>query len=176
MRVDSGQVQGVVGDGVVSYKGIPFAAPPGPQPLAPAPTVASLAGDTRCEQVRRGLCAGGIPSRRRNDVADILGRLPFYQSLATCCSRSGGKAARDGVDLRRWVYGRFKRHAHHSGIQFAKQGVILVAMNYRVGRFGFFAFPALARNVLNENKGNYAYMDQIAALHWVQTEHCCIWG
>ena len=31
----------------------------------------------------------------------------------------------------------------NSGVQFAKQGVILVTFNYRVGRFGFFAFPAL---------------------------------
>jgi para-nitrobenzyl esterase len=41
-------------------------------------------------------------------------------------------------------------------------------MNYRVGRFGFFAHPALSRERPQENKGNYAYMDQIAALQWVK--------
>ncbi len=51
---------------------------------------------------------------------------------------------------------------------FAKQGVVLVSLNYRVGRFGFFAFPALSREHLEETKGNYAYMDQIAALQWVK--------
>ena len=55
-----------------------------------------------------------------------------------------------------------------SGVQFAKQGVVLVAMNYRVGRFGFFAFPALSSERPDETKGNYAYMDQIAALQWVK--------
>ena len=55
-----------------------------------------------------------------------------------------------------------------SGVQFAKQGVILVAFNYRLGRLGFFAFPALGREHPEEPKGNYAYMDQIAALKWVQ--------
>jgi para-nitrobenzyl esterase len=55
-----------------------------------------------------------------------------------------------------------------SGVQFAKQGVILVSVNYRVGRFGFFAFPALSRERPEETKGNYAYMDQIAALQWVK--------
>jgi para-nitrobenzyl esterase len=44
------------------------------------------------------------------------------------------------------------------------QGVVLVAMNYRVGRFGFFAFPALSTERPDESKGNYAYMDQLAAL------------
>jgi para-nitrobenzyl esterase len=55
-----------------------------------------------------------------------------------------------------------------SGVQFAKQGVVLVSINYRLGRFGFFAFPALSRERPDETKGNYAYMDQIAALQWVK--------
>ena len=55
-----------------------------------------------------------------------------------------------------------------SGTQFAKQGAVLFAANYRVGRFGFFAFPALSRERPDELKGNYAYMDQIAALQWVK--------
>ena len=55
-----------------------------------------------------------------------------------------------------------------SGAQFAKQGVVLVSVNYRLGRFGFFAFPALSQERPDETKGNYAYMDQIAALQWVR--------
>ncbi len=55
-----------------------------------------------------------------------------------------------------------------AGTQFARQGVVLVSMNYRLGRFGFFALPALSRERPDELKGNYAYMDQIAALQWVQ--------
>ena len=55
-----------------------------------------------------------------------------------------------------------------SGDQFTKQGVILITFNYRLGRLGFFAFPALSKEHPEEPKGNYAYMDQIAALKWVQ--------
>src|SRR5690606_8950653 len=55
-----------------------------------------------------------------------------------------------------------------SGAQLAKQGVVLDSINYRLGRFGFFAFPALSRERPEELKANYAYMDQIAALQWVQ--------
>jgi para-nitrobenzyl esterase len=72
-----------------------------------------------------------------------------------------------------WIYGGgfvFGSSAlpNTSGTQFAKNGVVLVAANYRVGRFGFFAFPALSRERPDELKGNYAYMDQIAALQWVE--------
>jgi len=55
-----------------------------------------------------------------------------------------------------------------SGSSFTEKGVILVSINYRLGRLGFFAFPALSKENPNEVKGNYAYMDQIAALKWVK--------
>jgi para-nitrobenzyl esterase len=72
-----------------------------------------------------------------------------------------------------WIYGGgftggSSSSPNTSGVQFAKQGVVLVAMNYRVGRFGFFAHPALSRERPEENNGNYGYMDQIAALQWVR--------
>ena len=55
-----------------------------------------------------------------------------------------------------------------AGNQFAKQGVILITINYRLGRLGHFAFPALSAEHPEEHKGSYAYMDQIAALQWIQ--------
>jgi len=56
----------------------------------------------------------------------------------------------------------------NSGDQFAKQGVILITINYRLGRLGHFAFPALSKEHPEEPKGSYAFMDQIAALKWVK--------
>jgi len=72
-----------------------------------------------------------------------------------------------------WIHGG--AFVFGSGVQpdsmslpFIKQGVILVTINYRLGRLGFFAFPALSQEHPGEPKGNYAYMDQVAALKWVQ--------
>ncbi len=59
-------------------------------------------------------------------------------------------------------------HPDNYGNQFAKQGVILMTFNYRLGRLGHFAFPALSDEHPEDLKGSYAYMDQIAALKWVQ--------
>ena len=44
----------------------------------------------------------------------------------------------------------------------------MVTFNYRLGRISFFAHPAPAAEAPDEPRGNYGYMDQIAALKWVQ--------
>ena len=93
-------------------------------------------------------------------------------SLSTCGNpRDAAPAAKLPVMV--WIFGGgfvfgSGSSPSNSGVQFAKQGVILITFNYRVGRFGFFAFPALSKEHPDEPKGNYAYMDQIAALKWIQ--------
>ena len=172
VRVDSGELQGVVEDGVVSYKGIPFAAPPvgdlrwrPPQPAARW-TGVRLATEfgADCMQERFGPPpAAGAPAVRA----------PSEDCLFLNVWRPASAAPGARLPVMFWIYGGgfvFGSSAlpSTSGTQFAKQGVVLVAANYRVGRFGFFAFPALNREHPDEFKGNYAYMDQIAALQWVQ--------
>lgn len=53
------------------------------------------------------------------------------------------------------------------GEHLAHKGVVVVSMNYRLGIFGFFALPALAKESLRNGAGNYGLMDQVAALEWV---------
>ena len=190
-------LQGVVADGVISFKGIPFAAPPvgelrwrPPQPAAkwtgvrqaaefgaelhagtgfgPPPGAGARAGApaAAAQSALAALRSRTAPPRLRPPLGSV-GGLPVSERLAS--GRSGRpQSARDGLDLRRRIHGRLELVAQHVGRPFAKQGVVLVAMNYRVGRFGFFAFPALSSERPDENKGNYAYMDQIAALQWVK--------
>ncbi len=67
-----------------------------------------------------------------------------------------------------FVFGSGNQGPDFSGATFTDKGVMLVTINYRLGRFGFFAFPALSREHPEEQKGNYAYMDQIAALKWIK--------
>jgi para-nitrobenzyl esterase len=72
-----------------------------------------------------------------------------------------------------WIYGGGfvnggSSPSVYDGTHFAQNGVVFVSFNYRVGRFGFFAHPALTKENPTGPLGNYAYMDQIAALQWVQ--------
>lgn len=172
VRVDRGKLQGVVNDGVVSYKGIPFAAPPvgnlrwrPPQPAA------------RWTGVRQATEFGADCMQRRFGPPPAPGAPPASAPSEDCLYLNvwAPASAAPGAKLpvMFWIYGGgfvggSSAMPMTSGTQFAKHGVVLVAANYRVGRFGFFAFPALDREHPDEPKGNYAYMDQIAALKWVK--------
>ncbi len=56
----------------------------------------------------------------------------------------------------------------YDGAKFARMGVVLVTINYRLGPLGFLAHPALSKESPDGVSGNYGLMDQIAALRWVQ--------
>jgi para-nitrobenzyl esterase len=83
------------------------------------------------------------------------------------------KRASSKLPVMVWIYGGGyvnggSSPAVYSGSQFAKRGVIFVSFNYRLGRFGFFAHPALDQEHPAEAHGNYGFMDQVAALQWVR--------
>lgn len=55
----------------------------------------------------------------------------------------------------------------YNGEEVAKTGVILINIQYRLGVFGYFAHPDLAKESPNGTTGNYGLLDQIKALEWV---------
>jgi para-nitrobenzyl esterase len=192
-RVDGGELQGTVADGVISFKGIPFAAPPvGELRWRPPQSAARWTGVRQatefapnCMQGRgfgpppgAGARAGAPgaqgtpPAAAPTPAAAPAAPAPSEDCLYLNVWRPADTAARN-LPVMVWIYGGgftggSSSSPNTSGVEFAKKGVVLVAMNYRLGRFGFFAHPALSRERPEETKGNYAYMDQIAALQWVR--------
>ena len=79
-----------------------------------------------------------------------------------------------------WIYGGgFAAGAtsepRQDGGNLSKKGVVVVSMNYRLGIFGFFSHPALARESGHDAAGNYGLLDQVAALKMGAGQHRGVW-
>ena len=167
IAIESGTLQGARLEGVEYYKGIPYAAPPvGPLRWEPPQPDASWQGVRNASEFAHDCMQTGYPG----DIAK-----PRTEPAEDCLYLNVWRPAGGGTKLpvMVWIYGgAFTNGATsakiYDGSAFAKDGVVLVSMNYRIGRFGFFGHPALTAAHPDGLLGNYGTLDQIAALKWVK--------
>ena len=154
--------------GVWSFLGVPYAQPPvgslrwreprasadwtgvrradrfGPRPMQP-----TLWRDMvfRSEQMAEDCLYLNVGSA----AASPASRLPVLVYF-----HGGGLVAGDGSEPR------------YDGASMARRGIVVVTVNYRLGIFGFLAHPELTKESPHRASGNYGFLDQNAALRWVQ--------
>ena len=174
LTVEGGQIEGVVdAEGVAVYKGIPYAAPPvgdlrwkQPQPVQP------WQGVRKCDKFGAASLQGG------QEEGSFYWK-EFYQDgnpeMSEDClylnvwTPAAGKDSRLPVMF--WIHGGafqngFGHEIEFDGDAFAKKGVVLVTINYRLGMCGFLAHPLLTAENGGKGSGNYGLFDQLAALQW----------
>lgn len=160
--VTGGEVQGAVENGVEVFRNIPFAAAPvGELRWAPPQPVKAWQG------VRDAVTQGvSCPQTMRADGKANTGGA--YGPTSEDCLQLNIYAPREAkkAPVMVWIHGGSHRVGAgwvYDGTAFAKEGVVVVTINYRLGALGYLSHPALG-----EGSGNYGLMDQIAALKWVQ--------
>ena len=172
-KTTEGLISGVSGalPEVRVFKGIPFAAPPvgdlrwrAPRPAAKWDGVrAADQFSPNCVQRQAG--GGAFPPNGGDRSATTMSEDCLYLNVYTAA-----KSAADKRPVMVWIHGGAwvsGAGAIYEGEELARKGVVMVAVNYRMGPFGFLAHPELSKES-GHGSGNYALLDQMAALQWVQ--------
>ncbi len=167
-QLASGPISGTYEEGVWSYKGIPYAAPPvgelrwrEPQPPEPW-------GEVRP-------CTDYGPSCPQEE-SDWTGMLSVGKTDEDCLYLnvwSPAESPQERLPVMVWIHGgAFKSGSGslpiYEGGNLARKGVVLVTINYRLGAFGLMAHPLLSEESPHGVSGNYGLLDQVAALNWVR--------
>ena len=154
--------------GILSFKGIPYAAPPvgelrwkAPQPAAPwtAPRDAKQYG-SKC-------WANGTP-------APVVADPAVSEDCLFLNVWTGAEKTSERRPVMVWLHGggfQFGTSGdpRWEGGNLAKKGVVVVSLNYRLGVFGHLARADLAVESGGKGSGNYGLQDHLAALQWVKT-------
>ncbi|WP_380876557.1 hypothetical protein ACFB49_09160 [Sphingomonas sp. DBB INV C78] len=167
VTIDTGRLQGSAQDGVTAFLGIPYAAAPVGALRWRAPQ-----RPARWAGVRDAMRPGPSCPQVLSSPTQLS---PLGETSEDCLFLNVTAPAARGTKrpVMVWVHGGgfiagSGSEAHFDGRALARRGVILVTVNYRLGRLGFFAHPALEAEQKGEARGNYGLMDQIAALQWVK--------
>lgn len=175
VATQQGLVQGVESAGVTSWLGIPFAAPPVGElrwrpPEAPASWKGVRAGDHF-----------GAPCMQNGPPGAPGADLPRSEDCLYLNVWAADGPRKPKRPVMFYIHGggfQFGMTAWHEtdGASLARHGVIVVTTGYRLGKFGFFAHPALIKEAKGGPAGNYGLMDMVAALKWVKANIAAFGG
>ncbi|KAJ8402901.1 hypothetical protein AAFF_G00362150 [Aldrovandia affinis] len=169
---DCGELWGRKKDGIYSFKGIPYAAPP----------VGERRWKPPVDLLKSGLCWKGVYDATHprgmcaqiqplDETGQVIGEEDcLHLNVWTPTLRTDAR-----LPVMVWLHGGFlhmlsglERGYSPSEDLTAQTGLVYVSLNYRLNAFGFLALELLREGSPTNTSGNYGFMDQIAALRWVQ--------
>lgn len=181
VRTTDGELQGLALPGVDAYLGIPYALPPVGERRWKAPLPAAPWSGVRPAQAFGSACQQDVPKAWGPFTTEFVElQVPrsedcLFLNVWSPRPRAGGPRP-----VLVWIHGGgFGSGAAsvpiYDGQALARQGVVVVSINYRLGVFGFLSHPSLNEESPQKVSGNYGLLDMIAALQWVQ-RHIAAFG
>ena len=166
VKLDSGKISGLETGGVASFKGIPYVAPPlGDLRWRPPHTIPPWAGTRPAKDFG--------PACPQPPILEKRYGIKFDKTSEDCLTLNVWTAAKSSAERNPvlvWIHygGNVAGSGSMAdGSALAKQGAVVVTINYRLGAFGFLSLPALSKESSRASSGNYGLLDQIQALMWV---------
>ena len=176
VKTEYGLISGISGtnSNIKVFKGIPFAAPPVGDLRWKAPQPAKKwTGVRKCDAfgaspVQNPPVPFGVYSSEFLIPAEPISEDCLYLNVWTKANSTSEKRP-----VIVYIYGGGFVSGGGScpiydGESMADKGIVFLTINYRVGAFGFFSHPELSKESPYHASGNYAILDQIAALKWVK--------
>ena len=169
VAIDSGQIEGtILTSGVQAYLGIPYAAPPvrdlrwrDPQPAIAWRGIyhADRFGPQCLQPLRNALANqySGAETESEDCLFLNVWTRPDLRNAPVIVFIHGGG-----------FYIGSSSMALYGGENVSREGAVFVNFNYRLGALGFLALPGLSAESPHKTSGNYAFLDEIAALKWVK--------
>ncbi len=173
IQTQNGLMIGKSEDGAMVFRGVPFAQPPiGALRWQAAQPVKPWTGTLNATKF-----GPGCLQKTKMTAADKAASGSAPKSVSEDCLTLNIWApakADHPLPVMVWLHGG--SHVvgagslpYYDGSSFARDGVILVSINYRLGLFGYFAHPALTKAAsVDAPLGGYGTTDQLEALRWVQ--------
>lgn len=192
LQTPQGPVQGIIADNpdIVSYQGLPFAAPPVGdlrwRPPSAAPSWSEVRDASqfgpRCMQpvgtedgfFNRLIEGHGLSAIKEFAIKRVVAAQKA-SPMSEDCLYLNVRAPKNAEDLpvMVWIHGGGHQFGssdfgYYQADGLAERGVVLVTINYRLGAMGYMAHPALSADDPRGVSGNYGTLDQVAALEWVR--------
>jgi para-nitrobenzyl esterase len=163
VQLNSGPIGGKIEDGVRTFLGIPYATPPvGALRWRPPQEVASWT------QVRNSTdFSSSCPQPKQQDNNKFSEDCLYLNVWTTATKPNKHLPVMFWIHGGGFNFGSASLPEYH-GANLAKKGVVVVTINYRLGPLGFLVHPLLSEESAHKTSGNYALLDQVAALRWVQ--------
>ena len=169
IATDAGTVEGIPARdrSVAVFRGIPYAAPPVGELRWRAPQPVEAWAGVRAARRFGAIC----PQAPNNEIAGL--DLPMSEDCLTLNVWTGAADDAERRAVLVWIYGGGFRVGTGAGPRYdgealAREGLVVVTFNYRLGALGFLATEELSAESPDGTSGNYGLLDQIAALQWVQ--------